>query len=81
MQKVILYLTGWHRFNPADDRDDRRMVASKREIEAEERRSKRLGVEEDRAEEAREAQRASLKAARKEKAGRARKGAAAFLDD
>lgn len=56
-------------------------MASKREIEAEERRSKRLGAEEDRKEAAREALRTALKAARKEKAQRAKKGAVAFLDD
>lgn len=73
-------LTCARRYNSADD-DDMRMVASKREIEAEERRSKRLGAEEDREEIAREALRTKLKAARKEKARRAKKGAVAFLDD
>ncbi len=68
------------RFNPADD-NDRGMVASAREIEAEERRSRRLAAAEDRADMEVEAQRAALKAARKEKAKRARGGSSAFLLD
>ncbi len=74
-------MVGAHcRFNPADD-NDRGMVASAREIEAEERRSRRLAAAEDRADMELEAQRAALKAARKEKVKRARGGSSAFLLD
>ncbi len=68
------------RFGAGDD-DDRGMVASKAEVEAEERRSRKLAAAEDRADAQREAHRAALKAARKEKARRKRSGAAAFMHD
>ncbi|BDA46567.1 probable protein SPT2 homolog at C-terminar half [Coccomyxa sp. Obi] len=68
------------KFNPADD-NDRGMVASAGEIEAEERRSRRMAAAEDRADMELEAQRAALKAARKEKAKRARGGSSTFLLD
>lgn len=55
--------------------DDRSMVASAREIEAEERRSARMARAEDEKEEEEERRRAEAKAAKK------RKRPGAFLDD